>query len=570
MRTRPWARRSRSSGSTCSRQRRPLASPRVLADFCVSSPASPRRWSTHQGRSPASSRTLCVARGIRPDERTRGGARGVGRARRWDLGDQLPRECARKGLTLPPTFEVYADLKVLFALTCPDHRGTSLKQMLDQCHLQVQGRQHCGIDDCRTLRASSASSSPGAPTSPPPTAAASTNCVATARVRLGDWLCVCGAIAFGSKTVCFRCARCGHPTRPRRPSSSAPPPPPPPPPPPLHPPPGTAVAVGRGGGRGGRPTHRAASGAGSNGGGNGGGNGAGDGRRARRRAVPAIGTASHAGRSCLAPSRAVMRRRPNAAEVPSSSHPKQQSQRRPGDWDCPNPQCRALVFASKTACFRCGSPPRRSRCTPQWASPRTRYRPRAARRDARRRGGGADDGRAQHAAGRVRGGQRRDARGRPRGGRLIRLRTDGMSSSRRRPPRCRARWRPGWHRSWWRRAAARWRMAGCRRRRTRTRISRWRPRRANKTTRRLTRSSIQSSRSSSSSERGEGAAMRGEASDGAHVVGVIHHNDNPPLAGKARCRGNGRGCTRADPDRVGPSVHEPLHRKASGSPGPSS
>ena len=30
---------------------------------------------------------------------------------------------------------------------------------------------------------------------------------------------------------------------------------------------------------------------------------------------------------------------------------------RRGDWDCPNPSCRALVFASKTVCFRCGSAP---------------------------------------------------------------------------------------------------------------------------------------------------------------------------------------------------------------------
>ena len=37
--------------------------------------------------------------------------------------------------------------------------------------------------------------------------------------------------------------------------------------------------------------------------------------------------------------------------------PRQTPSRRPGDWDCPNPSCRALVFASKTACFRCGTPP---------------------------------------------------------------------------------------------------------------------------------------------------------------------------------------------------------------------
>ena len=280
----------------------------------------------------------------------------------WDLGDQLPRECARKGLTLPPTFEVYADLKVLFALTCPDHRGTSLKQMLDQCHLQVQGRQHCGIDDCRNFaRILGVLLSRGADVTPTHRGGVDQLRGHGAGVRLGDWLCVCGAIAFGSKTVCFRCGAVRPPDAPTRPSSSAPPPPPPPPPPPLHPPPGAPAAARRGGGRGeARPTHRAASGA------------AAAAAAATAAAAAGDGPSSQAPRrpgdwDCLA-CRAVVfgskprcfkcgAARPNAAEVPSSSHPKQQSQRRPGDWDCPNPQCRALVFASKTACFRCGSPP---------------------------------------------------------------------------------------------------------------------------------------------------------------------------------------------------------------------
>jgi len=32
------------------------------------------------------------------------------------------------------------------------------------------------------------------------------------------------------------------------------------------------------------------------------------------------------------------------------------SERRPGDWTCPNPSCQANVFASRLACFRCNSP----------------------------------------------------------------------------------------------------------------------------------------------------------------------------------------------------------------------
>ena len=58
----------------------------------------------------------------------------------WDLVDQLPKECARKGFTLPSFYGTFADLKVLFALSCPEHRGTSLKQMLDLLGLpQVRG-----------------------------------------------------------------------------------------------------------------------------------------------------------------------------------------------------------------------------------------------------------------------------------------------------------------------------------------------------------------------------------------------------------------------------------------------
>ena len=55
----------------------------------------------------------------------------------WDLVDQLPKECARKGLALPPYFGAFADLKILFALAYPDHRGTSLKQMLECARMHL-------------------------------------------------------------------------------------------------------------------------------------------------------------------------------------------------------------------------------------------------------------------------------------------------------------------------------------------------------------------------------------------------------------------------------------------------
>ena len=47
---------------------------------------------------------------------------------------------------------------------------------------------------------------------------------------------------------------------------------------------------------------------------------------------------------------------PRPAHLEAAPWPRQ-PQRRPGDWDCPNPDCRALVFASKSVCYRCGSAP---------------------------------------------------------------------------------------------------------------------------------------------------------------------------------------------------------------------
>ncbi len=68
----------------------------------------------------------------------------------WDLVDQLPKECARKGIALPDFYGAFADLKILFALACPEHRGTSLKQMLEFLGLpQVCGwRADCARACC--------------------------------------------------------------------------------------------------------------------------------------------------------------------------------------------------------------------------------------------------------------------------------------------------------------------------------------------------------------------------------------------------------------------------------------
>ena len=64
----------------------------------------------------------------------------------WDLSDQLPRECARKGIALPSYWNTYVDLKVVFGLACPTARGSSLNQMLEHFNLPPMGRAHSGID----------------------------------------------------------------------------------------------------------------------------------------------------------------------------------------------------------------------------------------------------------------------------------------------------------------------------------------------------------------------------------------------------------------------------------------
>ena len=56
-------------------------------------------------------------------------------------------EAERKGITLASYWSTYVDLKVVFSLTCPEARGSSLKQMLDHLSLPQQGRAHSGIDE---------------------------------------------------------------------------------------------------------------------------------------------------------------------------------------------------------------------------------------------------------------------------------------------------------------------------------------------------------------------------------------------------------------------------------------
>ena len=267
----------------------------------------------------------------------------------WDLVDQLPKECARKGFTLPSFYGTFADLKVLFALSCPEHRGTSLKQMLDLLGLpQVRGaldpsltlspshtrsgacsfasvrqfgRQHSGLDDCRNFaRILSRLLALDADVSPTHQIGVGQLRGHGAGRRPGDWDCTaCGAIAFASRPNCYRC---GEPR--------------------VDPPERASPSETRQATTTSSPRERST-------------------RRSGDWDCPSC--KAHVFSSKAVCFRCQRPRPPNAdSPTPSSGSGGghgggRQPARRIGDWDCPNPSCRALVFASRQSCFRCGSPP---------------------------------------------------------------------------------------------------------------------------------------------------------------------------------------------------------------------
>ena len=283
----------------------------------------------------------------------------------WDLVDQLPKECARKGLTLPSFYGTFADLKVLFALSCPEHRGTSLKQMLDllglpqvrawrpgplaadrlptpspplslftahlpsharssACSLacvQQFGRQHSGLDDCRNFaRSLSRLLALHADVSPTHQIGVGQLRGHGAGRRPGDWDCsACGAIAFASRPNCYRC---GEPR--------------------VDPPERASPSETRQATAASSPRERST-------------------RRSGDWDCPSC--KAHVFSSKAVCFRCLFPRPPNAdSPTPSSGSGGghgggRQPARRTGDWDCPNQSCRALVFASRQSCFRCGSPP---------------------------------------------------------------------------------------------------------------------------------------------------------------------------------------------------------------------
>ena len=225
----------------------------------------------------------------------------------WDLSDQLPAECVRKGIALPPCLRESTDLKIPFADTMPLEwhggvgTGLGMLAMLERLQLTLEGRHHCGLDDARNLARVAArlvtmgadmshthrccdddegaggarpagvpvlangfgalaleepgSTADEAPL-PPPREPPRLHLLRGrgASVRETDWACSCGGSTFGRRLHCFRCGAL-------KPGATA-----------------QDVAA------------------------------------AAARAAP-----------------------------------------RPGDWPCPNPSCAAVVFASRRECFKCGA-----------------------------------------------------------------------------------------------------------------------------------------------------------------------------------------------------------------------
>merc|ERR1711924_573990 len=67
-----------------------------------------------------------------------------------DLSSMLPRECARKGLQVPPALKRYCNVKRPFKELLGISPGSMVK-MLRVLNLSLEGRHHSGIDDTRNI-----------------------------------------------------------------------------------------------------------------------------------------------------------------------------------------------------------------------------------------------------------------------------------------------------------------------------------------------------------------------------------------------------------------------------------
>jgi len=68
----------------------------------------------------------------------------------WDFKTMLPDQCRLSGLTLPPRFRQWVNVKRSFQ-TCQGYFPRSMRSMLDDLNIPLVGRHHSGIDDVNNI-----------------------------------------------------------------------------------------------------------------------------------------------------------------------------------------------------------------------------------------------------------------------------------------------------------------------------------------------------------------------------------------------------------------------------------
>jgi inhibitor of KinA sporulation pathway (predicted exonuclease) len=69
----------------------------------------------------------------------------------WDLRSMLVRQCAASGVTIPRPYRSWINVKTVFAGTLRRSASVGMPTMLEALGLELEGRHHRGIDDCRNI-----------------------------------------------------------------------------------------------------------------------------------------------------------------------------------------------------------------------------------------------------------------------------------------------------------------------------------------------------------------------------------------------------------------------------------
>jgi inhibitor of KinA sporulation pathway (predicted exonuclease) len=72
----------------------------------------------------------------------------------WDLKTMLPVQCGASAMdprSLPPIYHQWQNIKKMYCEVFEQRRVGGMKSMLNGLGLQLEGRHHRGIDDCRNI-----------------------------------------------------------------------------------------------------------------------------------------------------------------------------------------------------------------------------------------------------------------------------------------------------------------------------------------------------------------------------------------------------------------------------------